>query len=137
MENQHENKTSHFFILIPSEVLTNTELSEGAKLLYGEILSLSVKNKYCFATNDYFMKLNGVSKRTIVSRLKELKNHNLIYTEVFRNANRQVERRNIYITKDFSISNSQQKQTYKTKTTAVKETGIDEVSQEVLDNLPF
>ena len=44
--------------------MTNTELSEGAKLLYGEILSLSVKNKYCFATNDYFMKLNGVSKRT-------------------------------------------------------------------------
>lgn len=107
MENQHENKNdnSHYFILIPSEVLRMSELSEGAKLLYGEILALSKKEKYCFANNDYFINLNRVSKRTIVSRIKELKNHNLIRTEVFRNKNQQVEKRNIYVLMDYSNRN--------------------------------
>ncbi len=82
-----------------------SELSEGAKLLYGEILALSKKEKYCFANNDYFINLNGVSKRTIVSRIKELKDHKLIRTEVFRNKNQQVEKRNIYVLMDYSNRN--------------------------------
>ena len=35
------------------------------------------------------------------------------------------------------LNKKRQKGTYKTNTTAVKETGVDEVSQETLDNLPF
>lgn len=107
MENQHENKNdnSHYFILIPSEVLRMSELSEGAKLLFGEILFLSKKENYCYANNDYFVRLNGVSKRTIVSRLKELKDHKLIRTEVFRNKNQQVEKRNIYVLQNYPNRN--------------------------------
>lgn len=213
MENQHENKNdnSHYFILIPSEVLRMSELSEGAKLLFGEILFLSKKENYCYANNDYFMRLNGVSKRTIVSRLKELKDHKLIRTEVFRNKNQQVEKRNIYVLQNYSNRNvtvennrqmadgkdnkkltlgehqnvflteselenlhqkfgkqlfdaelpnystwkknnnanphsdfetfekwlSNKKESYKKTSTAVIETGMDEVTQETLENLPF
>lgn len=214
MENQHENENdpSHFFILIPSEVLANTKLSEGAKLLYGEILFLSIKYKYCFATNDYFSKLNNVSKRAIGYRLKELKNQNLIRIEVIRNEqNRQIDKRFIYISQDFANKNrhvtvqsqnpeddkketlilgehqnvfiteqelaelhqkfskqlfdtelpvysswkktnnanpnsdyktiekwlTKKQDSFKRNTTAVIQTGSDEVSQEILENLPF
>ena len=106
MENQHEKETedSHFFIRIPSEVLRMTELSEGAKLLYGEILFLSLKNEFCFASNDYFMKLNNVCKRTMNNRMKELRKSGLIRTEVVRNRlTKQVEKRKIFVPKDFGI----------------------------------
>lgn len=215
MEKLHvETKTSsHFYILIPSEVITNSELTDGAKLLYGEILFLAEKNDFCFATNDYFAKLNSVSKRTVNNWLHELKRSGLICSEIIRNeSNRQVEKQKIFIKMDFSVKHQtkdcteitsedektkliigkhqnvllnenektelltsfgetnfkkelesysiwkkendakprsdfeslkkwlnkkRQKGTYKTKTTVVKETGIDEVSQETLDNLPF
>ena len=144
MENLHEDNkpSSHFYILIPSEVITNSKLTDGAKLLYGEILFLSTQNGYCFATNDYFGKLNSVSKRTINNWLTELRIAGLIRSEVIRNSyNRQVEKRKIFITKDFSVTkmlnSKRQKGTYKTNTTAVKETGVDEVSQTTLDSVPF
>ena len=215
MEKLHEDNksSSHFYILIPSEVITNSELTDGAKLLYGEILILAAKNDFCFATNDYFAKLNSVSKRTVNNWLHELKRSGLICSEIIRNEfNRQVEKRKIFIKMDFSVKHQtrdstektsddektklifgkhqnvllnenektelltsfgeadfkkklelysiwkkendakprsdfeslkkwlnkkRQKGTYKTNTTAVKETGVDEVSQETLDNLPF
>ena len=35
------------------------------------------------------------------------------------------------------LNQKQQRESYKVKTTAVKETGVDEVSQKTLNNLPF
>ena len=216
MEKLHEEikTSSHFYILIPSEVITNSELTEGAKLLYGEILFLSSRKDYCFATNDYFAKLNSVSKRTVNNWLLELRKAGLVSSEIIRNAyNRQVEKRKLFIKRDYSIQSQvcmdntsshqydentklifgehknvflseaeksellenctetilnqemdsysvwkkennanpksdfetlrkwlnqkRQKGAYKANITAVKETGIDEVSQETLDNLPF
>ena len=216
MEKQHEETktSSHFYILIPSEVITNSKLTDGAKLLYGEILFLSSKKDYCFATNDYFAKLNSVSKRTVNNWLFELRNAGLVISEIIRNAyNRQVEERKLFIKRAYSIpaqvcmenassyendrtaklifgkhknvflseaekselmqncteaffyqemdsysawkkennakpksdfetlrkwlNQKRQKGAYKVKTTAVKETGVDEVSQKTLNNLPF
>lgn len=216
MEKLHEETktSSHFYILIPSEVITNSELTDGAKLLYGEILFLSSRKDYCFATNDYFAKLNSVSKRTVNNWLLELRKAGLVSSEIIRNAyNRQVENRKLFIKRDYSIQSQvcmdntsshqydentklifgehknvflseaeksellenctetilnqemdsysvwkkennakpksdfetlrkwlnqkRQKGAYKANITAVKKTGIDEVSQETLDNLPF
>ena len=100
MEKLHEETktSSHFYILIPSEVITNSELTDGAKLLYGEILFLAAKNDFCFATNDYFAKLNSVSKRTVNNWLLELRKAGLVSSEIIRNAyNRQVENRKLFI----------------------------------------
>ena len=106
MEKLHEETktSSHFYILIPSEVITNSELTDGAKLLYGEILFLSSRKDYCFATNDYFAKLNSVSKRTVNNWLLELRKAGLVSSEIIRNAyNRQVENRKLFIKRDYSI----------------------------------
>ena len=106
MEKLHEETktSSHFYILIPSEVITNSELTDGAKLLYGEVLFLSSRKDYCFATNDYFAKLNSVSKRTVNNWLLELRKAGLVSSEIIRNAyNRQVENRKLYIKRDYSI----------------------------------
>ena len=48
-----ENKSSYYAI-IPAVVRYDNELTDKAKLLYGEITCLSNKEGYCFATNNYF-----------------------------------------------------------------------------------
>lgn len=164
MEKLHEETktSSHFYILIPSEVITNPELTDGAKLLYGEILFLSSKKDYCFATNDYFAKLNSVSKRTINNWLLELRNagpsklifgkHKNIFlteaekSELLQNCTEAIfyqetdsysiwkKENNAKPKSDFEtlrkwLYQKRQKGAYKANITAVKETGIDEVSQ--------
>jgi len=48
--------------------LFDNNLPPNAKILYGQIKSLTYKNGYCFATNKYFADINKLSVRTI-SRL--------------------------------------------------------------------
>ena len=55
---------SSYYIIIPSRVRYDSRLTPSEKLLYGEILALSEKSGYCFATNSYFAKLYNV---TVVS----------------------------------------------------------------------
>ena len=53
MEEKSKNKVGYYSI-IPSKILYNKELKANEKLLYAMITSLSCKEGYCFATNNYF-----------------------------------------------------------------------------------
>ena len=66
------------YIKIPVDIITNTNLSNGAKILYGYLISLSKKEGYSYANNDYLKNELKVSKRTITKLIKELKNENVI-----------------------------------------------------------
>lgn len=66
------------YIKIPVDIITNTNLSNGAKILYGYIISLSKKEGYSYANNDYLKNELNVSKRTITNLIKELKNEKVI-----------------------------------------------------------
>ena len=70
------------FIKIPYKILTQRNLSKGAKLLYGLILSLSQYDKSCFATNKYLAEQLVVSSKSISNYLKELKQLDLIKCDV-------------------------------------------------------
>lgn len=75
-----ENKAGYYAI-IPANVRYDSELTDKAKLLYGEITCLSNKEGYCFATNKYFAKLYNCTNRAIqnaISKLQERRYINIV-----------------------------------------------------------
>ena len=80
-----EEKKSYYAI-IPANVRYDSKLKDKAKLLYGEITALCNEKGYCWATNEYFASLYGVSKTTISLLIKNLiesgyVNSQIIYKE--------------------------------------------------------
>ena len=69
------------YSIIPFEVLSNQNLSDKAKLLYGVIAGLAVNEGYCWATNEQIAELYEVEERTIRRRLEELEVEGLIFRE--------------------------------------------------------
>ena len=91
-----ENPT--YYAIIPANV-RYADLKPNAKLLYGEISALSNKCGFCFASNKYFAELYKVNKNTISSWLSDLKNYGFITVKIERDANKQIIKRCIGITK--------------------------------------
>ena len=60
-----ENTDGFAFLMIPQVVAQDKRLKGNEKLLYGHIFSLTKKEGYCWATNDYLADLMGVSKDCI------------------------------------------------------------------------
>ena len=67
-----------YWAVIPAQVRYAADIPAGAKLLYGEISSLTDARGYCFASNKYFAELYGVGIRTVQRYLDALKNAGLI-----------------------------------------------------------
>lgn len=83
----YDNKPSYYAI-IPANVRYDKELSANAKLLYGEITALCNDRGYCWATNQYFSNLYGVSERTIRTLVKQLVDKKYIKIEIIKNSKR-------------------------------------------------
>jgi len=64
--------TPNYYSVIPAYVRYDNKLTFFAKVLYGEISSLSNKFGYCFATNDYFAKLYQCTSRTVSQAVQDL-----------------------------------------------------------------
>lgn len=67
-----------YWAVIPAQVRYAPEIPAGAKLLYGEISSLTDQRGYCYASNAYFAELYGVGVRTVQRWLDALKSAGLI-----------------------------------------------------------
>lgn len=80
------------YIMISNVVLDSCKLNSTDKLLMGIINSLSSKDKYCYASNEYLANRLKVSKRTITNSLAKLSNENFIKMETISNG------RKIYLT---------------------------------------
>ncbi|EGO8952428.1 helix-turn-helix domain-containing protein [Enterococcus faecalis] len=92
------NEHRGFYAIIPAIVRYDNQLNGNAKLLYGELTALANERGYCWATNQYFASLYNVSKRTIISWMKQLEKRKYIKIQVFYKPDSKiVDRRHIYI----------------------------------------
>lgn len=84
------------FIQIPEIVYRNKELSHLDKLLFGQILSLTAQEGYCWATNSFLCKANDITERTLQKGLKRLSD-NFLINIVLNNFGENKCRRQIYV----------------------------------------
>lgn len=77
-----EQEKPNYYAIIPADVRYDNELKDKAKLLYGEITSLSDKYGYCYASNKYFAELYGVTVTTISLLIKNLVEKGYIESEI-------------------------------------------------------
>jgi hypothetical protein len=73
-----EKENPNYYAIIPANVRYCKEIPANAKLLYGEITALCNKKGFCWASNDYFAKLYGVSKKSISSWISKLEKNKFI-----------------------------------------------------------
>ena len=82
--------------IVPDEILENKNISDGAKLMYIQLLNLSKRDQddagyYCKVKNNYFVKRNIKKNEREVSRnLAELENQKLINIKNRSNQYRQI-----------------------------------------------
>lgn len=73
---------NNYYTNIPGEIIGDSKINFGAKLLFGKIQSLSHKEGFCWSRNKYLAKLMGVSARTIQRWVETLKKNNYIKSEI-------------------------------------------------------
>ena len=85
---REERMKPNYYCVIPAHVRYNANLTNFAKLLYGEISALSNALGYCYATNEYFARLYNVTTRTITSAIAQLEQMGAIYVRTVNNTRR-------------------------------------------------
>lgn len=69
-----------YYAIIPAVIRYDEDLKPNEKLLYGEITALTNKTGVCFAKNDYFAQLYGVTTKSIKNWIKNLRDKGYIKT---------------------------------------------------------
>jgi len=77
-----EKENPNYYAVIPATIRYDKRITPNAKLLYAEITALCNMNGKCFATNEYFANLYGVSKVSISSWIKQLCDYGYISSEI-------------------------------------------------------
>ena len=96
----------NYYSIIPSNVRYDTELKDKAKLLYGEITSLSDKHGYCYASNKYFARLYNVTPTTISLLLKNLIDKGYITSSIeYKPGSKEILHRYLKIVKEGYLKN--------------------------------
>ncbi len=87
-----------YYAVIPADVRYDDQIPANAKLLYGEISALIGADGFCFASNEYFQQLYGLSERTVRGLISKLQDAGYVQVELEKNAQTgQVERRKIWL----------------------------------------
>ena len=83
-----------YYAIIPANVRYDKALPANAKLLYGEITALCNERGYCWASNQYFAELYGVSKKSVSSWINSLVAKGYITSQVhYKKGTKEIENR--------------------------------------------
>jgi uncharacterized phage protein (TIGR02220 family) len=116
------------FIIIPDAIKSMQKLNPNAKLLYGDILSLSAQNGYCFASNEYLSKIYGITTRSISNLISQLYEFGVI--DIKNNSGQYGKVRTI-----FPIIQADHEQTFLSPRTNVPRTNVLPTTNERSDNI--
>ena len=91
----------NYYAIIPANIRYDADLTANAKLLYGEITALCNEKGYCWATNEYFANLYGVSKTSISKWISSLIQKEYIFSEtIYKEGTKEILNRYLRIVKD-------------------------------------
>ncbi len=91
----------NYYANIPANVRYDSDLTANAKLLYGEITALCNDKGFCWATNEYFANLYGVSKTSISKWISSLIKKEYIFSEtIYKEGTKEILNRYLSIVKD-------------------------------------
>lgn len=94
-----------YYTILPSEIRLDKRLSAFDKILYSDILALSSKKGYCYATNKYFAKVYQMSISTISQSISKLVEAGLIKRIYeYKKNSKMIERRKLYIPENYTES---------------------------------
>jgi len=79
---QKDTPNRSYYAIIPADVRYCKTITDGAKLLYGEITALCNEKGYCWASNAYFAELYNNSTNTISRWISELQREGFIITKI-------------------------------------------------------
>lgn len=83
-----------YYAIIPANVRYDKDLVSNAKLLYGEITALCNEKGYCWASNQYFAELYGVSILSIKRWVNSLVTKGYVYrTLTYKPNSKEVDKR--------------------------------------------
>lgn len=74
-----EEQQKAYYAIIPANVRYDKDLAPNAKLLYGEITALCNEKGYCWASNQYFAELYGVSVLSVKRWVNSLVTKGYVY----------------------------------------------------------
>lgn len=86
-----------YYAIIPADVRYDDRIPANAKLLYGEISALIGAEGFCFATNQYFADLYGVTVETIARLLTKLEGAGHIHRVIEKDQSGQIVSRKLYL----------------------------------------
>lgn len=90
-----------YYAIIPASVRYDKRITPNAKLLYGEITALCNDKGYCWASNEYFATLYGVSKGSISSWIGQLSKAGYISLQmIYRDGSKEILHRYIRLFDD-------------------------------------
>ena len=108
-----EEQQRSCYAIIPANVRYDKDLAPNAKLLYGEITALCNEKGYCWASNQYFAELYGVSILSIKRWVNSLVTKGYVYrTLTYKPNSNEVDKRILSIDSGIKIDTTSVQKCY-------------------------
>ena len=108
-----EEQQKSYYAIIPANVRYDKDLAPNAKLLYGEITALCNEKGYCWASNQYFAELYGVSVLSVKRWVNSLVNKGYVYrTLTYKPNSKEVDKRILSIDSGIKIDTTSVQKCY-------------------------
>lgn len=135
--NQTENVKNNpdYFTIMPAVIRYDDKLRANEKILYSEILTLSRKNGYCYASNRYLSELYGASITIISKWISNLIKYGYLVSEnEYKAGTSYILRRKLYPTNVNDILNKSSTYIEQTFNNDIEQKLNDHIEQKFKDN---